>query len=154
MKTYPLVKERTHPVSQKIIRSPPNPKHIHLIRKIISNVVHGLDVDSRWTCRWVFLMYFPDDKVYPQIQNSRLHYKATYAQGNCTWKMVGKMIKQTDFSQREEENTAWQQLSGKVNIHDKGNRNIITVINVIFKASHFPCSSEKVHKFKNKLILQ
>lgn len=70
MKTYPLVKERIHSISQKIIRLHANPKHIHLIRKIISNVVHWLDVDSRWTCRWTSIMYFPDDKIYPQIQNS------------------------------------------------------------------------------------
>lgn len=101
MKTYPLVKERIHSVSQKIIRLPPNPKHIHLIRKIISNVVHGLDVDSRWTSRWTSLMYFPDDKIYPQIQNPQLHRKATYAQRNYIWKMAGKTISNKLISARE-----------------------------------------------------
>jgi len=71
MKAYPLVKERIHSVSQKIIRLPPNPKHIHLIRKIISNVVPGLDVDSRWNS----IMHFPDDKIYSQIQNSHCTVK-------------------------------------------------------------------------------
>lgn len=51
-KTDPLAKEGIHSVSQKIIRLPQNQKHIHLIRKMISNVLHGLDEDSRWTCRW------------------------------------------------------------------------------------------------------
>ena len=60
----PSDKERIHSVSQNIIRLPPNQKHIHLIRKIISNVVHELDVDSRWTCRWTAIIYFPDDKMY------------------------------------------------------------------------------------------
>lgn len=66
-----------------------NPKHIHLIRKIISDVVHGLDVDSRWTCTWTSIMYFPDDKIHLQILNSQLHCKATYAQRNYIWKITG-----------------------------------------------------------------
>lgn len=63
-----------------------NPKHIHLIRKIISDVVHELDVDSRWTCTWTSIMHFPDDKINRQIHNSQQHCKATYAQQNQTLK--------------------------------------------------------------------
>lgn len=59
-----------------------NPKHIHLIRKIISDVVHELDVDSRWTCTWTSIMHFPDDKINRQLHNSQQHCKATYAQQN------------------------------------------------------------------------
>ncbi len=27
----------------------------------------------------LYFMFFPDDKIHPQIQNPQLHYKATYA---------------------------------------------------------------------------
>lgn len=120
MKTYPLVKGRIHSISQKIIRLPPNPKHIHLIRKIISDVVHGLDVDSRWTCRWTSIMYFPDDKLYPQIQNSQ----ATYAQWNYIWKMAGKMISSKLISARmNRKKRTWPDFSWKPNMRDKNRCN-------------------------------
>lgn len=80
MKTDPLVKERIHSVSQKIIRWPLTTKHIQLIRMIISNVVPGLDGDSRW----MSVMCFPDDT----------HCKKNCAQGDHIWETVGSNIKE------------------------------------------------------------
>lgn len=90
IKACPLVKEkRTFSKSKNHQISFQTREHIHLIRKIISAVVHWLDVDSRWGRTWTCIMRFPDDKISPQIQQTDSRGEAVGARRHCAWKIAG-----------------------------------------------------------------